>query len=360
MPPRINRDQYEAQARRTLLWCGLFLVLGTILGGMLVDRCPMRIRFPEAAKTIAAWRQAKAANVLILGSSRLESFIHHEDLTRTAQQASGQPDISCFKATVPGGEPITLEFLTRHLLAARESPPRLVLIETNADLLARDNLYFRGIITRQLTFSDLASCLVDIVRYHDGTPRLLSSRVTPFYRHRYHFLKWLETITGPEMKQPQEEPARIAHGPIVGLDIGDLEQPKVQAAPPEERLRYALNHFQAHLRHYQLPGATSRAFEKMVATLHDQGCHVVLLEPPLISSHRLFYDNNVRSPFGEFVQKLCRSYGCEFFDYSDKLPDSLFVDNHHGSGEGGRVFTEMVAQEVVAPAWRNLQARASK
>jgi hypothetical protein len=91
--------------------------------------------------------------------------------------------------------------------------------------------------------------------------------------------------------------------------------------------------------------------------LHAHGCTVVLVEPPLSSAHRAFSSTAMRIQFEAFVQRLHQSYGCEFFDYSDRLPDTHFSDNHHANAEGSLKFTELLAHEVVAPEWRNLEAK---
>lgn len=317
----------------------------------------MRIRFPEMARAISLWQSAEPPpDVLVLGSSRFESFVHQEELAALTEQMTGQKKPGVFRGTIPGGEPITLEFEVRHLLALRETAPRLVLIETNLDLLARDNLYFKGIITRQLTAPDFLRYGWDILRFHDATPRLLSSRLTPFFRHRYHFLKWARDSLPAPTEAKEKEATMVAqpHGPPTSEGDG-MDPPKLKGTP-EERMRIALRRFQIHLRHYELAGATSETFERMVAQLHERGCRVVLVQPPLLSTHRALYGEEMRAQFRNFVQHLHRSYGCEFFDYIDKMPDNFFVDNHHGSGEGGSRFTEFLVRDVVAPAWQNLHA----
>jgi hypothetical protein len=95
----------------------------------------------------------------------------------------------------------------------------------------------------------------------------------------------------------------------------------------------------------------------MVAMLHARGWTVVLVEPPLSSAHRALFSTAMQTQFRAFVQRLHHSYGCEFFDYSDRLPDTHFSDNHHANPEGSLKFTELLAHEVVAPEWRNLEAK---
>jgi len=357
MAQRPNLDSFAGRARSTLLWCVLVLCISPLPGGWLIDHCPVRIRFPEAAATVSSWARANPQpDILILGSSRLGSFVRTADLAAKTRELVGEDPPLFFNSTIPGGDPISIEFLTRQLFASRSARPRLVVLETNLDLLARDNLYFKGVITQIMTTADIPKYFGDILLYHDGVSRLLSSRLTPFFRHRSHFLAWANDTVSEMFRQVG--PPGASHETEQLLDWWhELATSKPDALPPEERLRIALRRFEIHLRHYQLAGATSSAFEKTIAMLHDQGCAVVLVEPPLSSAHRAFFNTAMQTQFEAFIQRLHSSYGCEFFNYSDRLSDSNFSDNHHANADGSLRFTELLAHEVVAPAWRNLETK---
>ena len=355
MSQKEHLEDFRSRARRTLLWCALLLLISPVPGSWLIDHCPVHIRFPEMAATVSSWEKANPRpNILILGSSRLGSFVRNAELAAMTKESVGNDAPHFFNSTVPGGEPITLQFLTRQILATKRAAPRLVVLETNADLLARDNLYFKGVITQVMTAGDIPKYLGDILLYHDGVSRLLSSRLTPFFRHRSHLLGWADEAVSPiflQDKTPVDETEQLLNR------WRDFANDKPDALPPAERLRIALRRFEIHLRHYELAGATPQAFESTVAMLHAQGCTVVLLEPPLSSAHRAFFNTSMQNQFEAFVQRLHNSYGCQFFDYSGRLPDGDFSDNHHANAEGSLKFTELLAREVVAPAWRNLEAR---
>jgi hypothetical protein len=348
-------DDFRSRARRTLFWCALLLFVSPVPGGWLIDHCPVHIRFPEMAATVSSWQKANPnPNILILGSSRLGSFVRNAELAAMTTELVGNDSALFFNSTIPGGDPITLQFLTRQLLACQSAPPRLVVLETNVDLLARDNLYFKGVVTQVMTAADIPKYLGDILLYHDGVSRLLSSRLTPFFRHRSHLLAWAdEALSGmfAQNKSAVDETQQL-------LDRWrNFANDKPDALPPAERLRIALRRFEIHLRHYQLAGATPAAFESTVAMLHARGCAIALVEPPLSSAHRAFFSTAMQTQFEAFVRRLHDSYGCQFFDYSDRLPDTYFSDNHHANAEGSLRFTELLAQEVVAPEWRNLEAK---
>ena len=349
----MNRRGLEGRARRTLLWCAAVLCLSPIPGGWLVDHCPLYIRWPNLAIAVSSWEKASPRpDVLLLGSSRLGSFIRTAELARLTKELTGSDPPLCFNLTVPGVEPIALEFLTRRLLESRGAPPRLVVLETNADLLARDNVYFATVITQIMTAADIPKYFRDILLFHDGVSRLLSSRLTPFYRHRTDLLAWMaervNTMVGQNESPIDETSLNRWH---------DAASNSALVMSDTEELQATLRRFRDRLQHYELAGSTPSAFEKMVARLHERGCVVVLVSPPLISAHRAFFNTAIQTQFQAFVQRLRRSYGCQFFDYRDRFPDTDFADNHHGNRAGSLKFTELLAEEVVAPEWRKLERK---
>src|ERR1700730_284274 len=114
MSQRPHLDDFRSRARRTLLWCALLLLISPVPGGWLVDHCPVHIRFPEAAATVSSWEKANTPpNILLVGSSRLGSFIRTADLSAATKELVGNDSPVFFNSTIPGGDPITLEFLTR-------------------------------------------------------------------------------------------------------------------------------------------------------------------------------------------------------------------------------------------------------
>lgn len=81
----------------------------------------------------------------------------------------------------------------------------------------------------------------------------------------------------------------------------------------------------------------------------ENGIRVVLVRPPVIGEHRKAYTPAIESPFIAHVQNLVAAHGCPFADYCTRLPDNLFLDNHHLLAEGGRIFSDLLSAEVLAP-----------
>ena len=360
--PLHHRNDCKRRARHVLVWCAAVLCISPLLGGWLVDHLPFHIRDPDAAATVSLWAKAKAHSfVLLLGSSRMGSFVRTVELAALTRELVGTDSVHILNAALVAGDPITVELLTRRLLALKREPPRLVLLETGPDLLARDNAYFKFVITRELTAGDLPKYIPDIFLSHKGISRLLASRLSPFFLHRSQLLAWAGEM-GAHRSPDSEQPA------------GDDESPSAQAisfqfvrdkenkdsAVVAERMRIGARGYQSHLQHYQLAGATPAAFEETVAMLHAHGCAIVLVQPPMSSAQRALFTTKMHESFNTFVSRLQTFYACQFFDYSERLPDTDFVDNDHANNPGSVKFTELLAKEVVAPAWRNLMQKAEE
>src|SRR3954471_23203597 len=149
MIARSDRHSCGRRARRALFWCVVTLSLSPLAGGWLVDHMPFHIRDPEAAASVNGWANAKPhPAILVLGSSRLGSFFCTMELNAAVSSMLHNTSAPIFNAALSCGEPITLEFVSRRLLASGAAPPRLVLLEFSPELLPRNNRYFKFNITR--------------------------------------------------------------------------------------------------------------------------------------------------------------------------------------------------------------------
>lgn len=339
---------HRLRARRALKCCAVTLLLAALAGGWLVDQCPMRFRFPQAANLVASWKTAQPVpDVLVLGSSRLLWGVDPTRLaTRTHELLAPEPP-AVFNGSTFGGEPITMDYVGAKLREARTDVPRIVVIELSPDTVARDNLKFMWPITRQMTAADLPRYAPDIILYRDAIPRLLSSRLTPFYRHRGELVAWWT------------EPFARAIDASAGTqrqDAAILQAPTEDAIPSDGPER-SYRRFKKHLRGYELQGSTSETFERMVARFRALGCKIVLVQPPLTTTHRALFGPQIGAQFEPFVRHLRESFACDFVDLGAAVPDSEFSDGDHVNERGRREFTDEFASNVIAPAWRTLADR---
>lgn len=350
-PPRSHAQR---RARRAALWFAAVIVLSPIAGGMLVDRCPLRFRFPEAAALQESWRKSDAGSSIVLfGSSRMATFMQSECLAADAQRLTGDGALRVFNAAIPAADPITIEFLAGKLLEAGKAP-RLAIIEISPDFLARRSPFMSETIKRVMAAGDLPRYLRDIV-LSDGKSlsTLASTRLIPFYRYRTILREWAGSkfeaappaATPDAAGTPVKAPAAMGGAPPVPTSASAFQMPL------SERIRLGAQTYGRALKKYRFGGCNPADMEKTVALLRKQGTEVVLVRMPLTEPFRAMFTPEVEAQFAAYVQRLQTRHGCKYVNLWDRIPDSHFVDVHHGSVEGSREFCEILAREAIAPEW---------
>jgi hypothetical protein len=336
-----------------LLVATAILLISPLVGSLLIDNCPLSARDPEATDTINRWHaHPTAPDILILGSSRTGHCIDTAATTSLLRQTVGDASPQIFNAALPAGDPILLKFLAEHLLD-HGAAPRLVLLEANLDTSARRNVFFDSAITRQFTARDIVEHFDDILHASKKTfSRLLSSRLTPFYRHRGQFRDWIaqawNSRFGTINPTPPSEIEGISWAARVQEDIAG----QIRAGRRERNLRRLSD----QLKGYEIAGKTPAALERVAALCREHGATVILYQPPVQSFHRALYSPEVRQRFDDFIASLAAEEHCRVADLSGRLPDNMFADTNHVNFEGRANTSRIVAQEILAPAWGELQS----
>ena len=342
-------------ARRTLLVAAAILLVSPIPGSILIDHCPLSARDPDAADTINRWHaHSRAPDILILGSSRTGHSIDTAATTSLLREAVGDANAQIFNAALPAGDPILLKFLAEHLLD-HGSAPRLVVLEVNVDTSARRNVFFDSAITRQFTARDIIEHFDDILHASKKTwSRLLSSRLLPFYRHRGQFRAWIaqgwRSISG--VNNPATPLA------FEGISWAARVQEDIAGQVRADRRARNLRRLRDQLAGYEVAGKTPAALERVVALCRERGARVILFQPPVQSIHRALYSPPIMQRFGAFLDHLTSEGDCRVVDLSARLPDTMFADTNHVDFQGRRMTSELLAREVLAPAWHEMQTLA--
>jgi hypothetical protein len=339
-------------ARRTLLVALAVLLLSPILGSILVDRCPLSARDREASDTITRWHaHATAPDILILGSSRTGHSIDTFATTSLLREAVGDGNAHIFNAALPAGDPIMLKFLAERLLDHGPAP-RIVMLEVNVDTSARRNVFFDSAITQLFTARDIVEHFDDILHASRKTwSRLLSSRLIPFYRHRGQLRAWIAQSCGSFFGVRNPAPPVEFEGISWAIRVQEDIAGEIQAGRRARNLRRLGD----QLTGYEISGKTPAALERVVALCRERGASVILFEPPLQSVHRALYTPAVLERFTTFTDRLVAMDHCRLVDLSARLPDTMFADTNHVDFTGRDATSRIVAQEVLAPAWREMK-----
>lgn len=340
--------RHQLRSRRCLLAVAGALGLSPIAGTLLIDRCPMSARFPEANAIVERWHsRLPPPQIVLFGSSRTGCAVDESAIEQILKRdIGGSPPV--FNAAVGWGDPLTMRYLAKHLFSAG-TPPRLVILEVTPQSVARRHPFLDIVITRQFTLSDIVDTGGEVFHStNKAISRLLSSRLTPFYRHRDQLLAWageaverLQDHTFGSPRPSQDPPAAPAPG---------LDRPTIPL-PPHVAMEAYVRRTRALLADYELAGRPPEALEKLVASCREKNVRVILLQTPLNSRIRALLGPDVMEKYRSFIERLERGYGCRFVDISERIPDSMLHDSEHANGEGRECFTRILAEEILAPLW---------
>jgi hypothetical protein len=359
----IGPRRHPRYSRAVLFWCVVTFLAVQLAAGLLLDyRWPL-LRFPSAARVMATVRRQPAPpDLVFLGSSRFAAGIDPGDVAQLLERDCRLPEpVVALNASVPAGDVVTADFLLRRLL--REGArPRAVVVEVSPETLNLYNEWLNFHIRRQLRWDDLPAYLLDICRVRQGF-YLLSDRLCPLYIHRLEVWGALARLVGvgpavPDGGVPERRAA--ASEPV---DWDQLLRPPERAMTRElwDLILFTTDRLPGRwLRRFRVGGTATAALERLLRACRDEGIRVVLVGVPVSSPHRKLYVPAIDEPFLAYVQQVAAAHGCQFIDYRGRVPDTLFLDNHHLCPAGQAYFDRLLVHEVLTPLWRQRQGTDSQ
>ena len=337
---------HNRRARAALLWtAGLFLA-AQLVGGFLLDTVGQAIRFPSAAHVLERVEQGERPAVICLGSSRFAHGLNESLLKEGLTRELGGAGPAILNASVPAGDQVSSDYILQKLLAEGVRP-RLALVEVTPESLNACNTWLNVHVQRQLGWEDLPRFGREIFQANQLL-RLVKARLLPLYLHRRQLLRESWEAVRPESETPAEKIPDAAVAEIV-RNLRK-EPPRSQAAA----IQHGASQVPRWLRNYSVGGTSAAALERVLRRCAEHGVTVVLVAPPVTAAHRAAYTPPIDAAFSAYVTQLAPRHGCRLVSHRDRLPDELFIDNHHLSTAGGRTWSEIVAAEVLAPAWRRM------
>jgi hypothetical protein len=331
------------------------VVLAQLAAGLLLDWRGLAVRFPSAARVLAAVpRDGHGPDVIFLGSSRFEGLLADEATALLRLESPEARPVRVCNLAVPGGDPIVQDFVLEHLLR-QGARPRLALVEVSPDTVNHYNLWFNLHPHRQITWRDTPTYFVDVCR--SGEFKMLAqSRLVPLYAQRRGLLRQAALSVGLPVTQPPR-PGLPFDGatPPIGYDghllwdaLLQIRRPPLSPAEAEARGAAAAVGWR-RFKDYHPGGTTAAALERLLRRCRESGIEVVLIGAANDSHFRQHYTRDRDAAYFAYVGRLTRTYGCRFLDYRDAVPDQLFNDVCHLNGDGGHYLTRKLTREVLSP-----------
>jgi hypothetical protein len=143
---------------------------------------------------------------------------------------------------------------------------------------------------------------------------------------------------------------------LTGREPPYLAAPDPPDKPPPRAKRDDPNHgasrWARRLRGYRVSPRAVAVLERVLDRCREAEIECVLVEPPISSGHRAMLAGRIEDAFHAALAAVQSQRQVEFLDFGDRLPDDGFRDSTHGNRSGGARFSEIVADEVIAPRWR--------
>ncbi|HXD87477.1 MAG TPA: hypothetical protein VN641_13355 [Urbifossiella sp.] len=128
-----------------------------------------------------------------------------------------------------------------------------------------------------------------------------------------------------------------------GASINENVTPQAYA----KGLQQARGEYQAILANLIPNGGGARALADVLALCRDERIAVRLVMMPEAAGFRAMYSPEVISRLHDYLERLCRDYGCEYTNAREWLDDTAFSDGHHMLRAGAREFTDRLYREVI-------------
>ncbi len=336
------------KARRTLALSALIIFLGEILAGFLIDRAPLEIRYPDAARIMRmSQKNGTPPDIVFFGGSRFQSQINADAIEQELARTTSSRPTFVFNAGISYGEPVVFDFLVARLLDAGVRPS-VAVIEVSPETVSRRNIALEVHLTRQFSGAEALQSLTHTV-YSGGFSRLLSTRFIPVYLFRHEFRRWAIEGSGlqfllccpAESKSPSPQ----------------AQAPAVAKMPVAEQLKAGASVTRSRLRYFKVGGLSARALERLLERYKSLGVTTILLGVPISSPSRAEYVPEIDAEFLAYMQKLRAIYGVYFVDYRDRVPDEFFRSAYYTTPQGALYVSRLISHEVLAPLWQNRNTR---
>jgi hypothetical protein len=336
-----------------------------LVSGLLIDYRWTQLRFPLAHNRFRALKnEGRSPNLIYLGSSRIQMHLNAPTLTDAMRRLTGRDDFLAFDGAIPASDPITMEYAFAEYLK-RGARPEWVIVEICPESINHHDEWFAQHVIRQWRWEDTAHYFVDICRTNN-LGRLALARLAPLYLHRHQFVKLVRErvaawVTPAPTAAPLSDQARQSSKTVLA-QLVSRQRSFAATAPPidarlAEKFRGGAAHVGRYLQHYEIGGARIEALERLLANCQAHGCRILLLGAPVTTVHRAIYTPAIDAQYRRYVEHLQTTYGCDFFEGRERIPDHWFIDNHHASISGAMYFSQVVAEEVLQKLWSESLSR---
>ena len=335
------------QAARRLVLTALLVVPLLVVGlDLCLDRLLPHWEDPERAVLLSRLRDRVAEQPhrplrLVLGSSRATNAFDGRWLSESDPHGPLVVNVS-----LVGSSPFT-SLLTLRRVVAEGYRPRSLVLEVLPSYLQNPLITPQG-QPPELHRLRLADWPL-LYRLHPEhslglTWYMAEARTARCLRHRAELMARI----WPRLAPPDR--VRFRAHQEASIDSHGWHSFRMDPVPTEIAKRgfeVARTVYEPALREMRPPSPVfARVMKELFAFCHEQKITVeAVLFMPESSAFRGFYGPGVESGLSEIVSSVCEQHGVRFLDARDWCPDDVFIDGHHLTARGSRLFLERLRRE---------------
>ena len=295
-------------------------------------------------------RQRSAADILFLGTSRINTAIIPAIVERDLLATLGRP-YTTFVLGQPGSSALTSWLVLRNVVASNGSP-QVVVLELSPGAL---NAHHRDTPHALSSYASLPDLLwatpklrswSDLVGASDGAFRGLTSATLFTLRSTYRqsVEPKLRTLDGQQGAQYAPAP------PWRHRRLSDLSDPQRRKLL-DDAVRWARHQYVAS---YQIGGAPEAAFRAICRLARDRGFPLIVVDPPVAEDYRDRATTlEERRQFRSYLDRAVRDSRVllpELDVESLALTDADLLNLTHLHPEGAARYSRLLAQAALVPA----------
>lgn len=318
------------RARTILASTVLVFVAAQLAVGLALDRAPLPVRFHEAQQGLDRLRaRGDSPDVAIFGSSRTNALTDPHRVEARLRETLGGRAPNVTLVGFNGGDLVASDIMLDKVLAAGMHP-KLVVIELTPEWMRFPVPFLNGQLLRAFTWRDVAHWLPELARGTRTTT--LCARLFPVYCYRTELLVWLTGTQPPYLTAP----------------VKGGEKKVTRPDDPQ----HGAHRWARRMRNYRVSPRAVAVLERVLDRCRAERIECVFIEPPISTTHQEMLAGHIADTFAAEIARIRAERSFEFLDFSTRLPDAGFHDSTHGNRWGEERFSEIVADEVIAPRWR--------
>ena len=344
-----TRQLYGRKRARSAVWLGLAgFIGGTIFLNVLLDTSRAQYRDPEfawharhTARRVA--REPSRPLGIVLGTSRSQMGFSPVDLGLPDDPAS--PMVSNFaqSRSVP-----VYSLMNLRRILAQGFRPAFVLYEIMPSVLVADNPSEHFIPADRMSYADTRA----VKDFSEDQSGWYGPRIAPLQTYRNHILahhlpNWLPVDENKSWVWTRPDPCGWLP---IGWD--DITQAMRDAymAPVHDTYMQSFNSFAVAPR-------MDKAIREVLQLCRERGIPVALYRMPESPIFRSWYSPGTREKVDAYIATLRHDYDVPWFDCSEWLVETDFLDGHHTLRPGAKKFSRRFGAECLMPWLEDLKRK---